>query len=96
MGGGSCWKQDLLETDKGQSAEGEKARGGTTKSSYGKRTSNEAGLGYLNLSSRGVKAEQVACGWDFGLSPSEQGRARGHFLGLQVLGGLQPWGRRKR
>lgn len=27
MGGGSCWKQDFLETDKGQSAEGEKARG---------------------------------------------------------------------
>lgn len=23
MGGGSCWKQDFLETDEGQSAEGE-------------------------------------------------------------------------
>lgn len=52
---------------------------------------SEAGVGYLNLSSRGVEAEQVACGWDFRLSPSEQSCARGHFLGLQVLGGLQPW-----
>lgn len=45
-------------------------------------------VGYLNLSSRGGKAEQVTCGRDFRRSPREQGGARTHFLGLQVLGGL--------
>lgn len=43
------------------------------------------------MSTRGVKAEQVATRWNLGFSPSEQGCAGGHFLGLQVLGCLQPW-----
>lgn len=60
-----------------------RARVGTSKSNQGTVKS-----GYLNLSSGGVKAEQVACGWNLRCGPSEQGRARSHFLGLQVLGGL--------
>lgn len=46
------------------------------------------GPGHLGPATRGVEAEQVACGPDLGLSPSEQGRAGGHFLGLQVPRGL--------
>lgn len=48
------------------------------------------GWGHLGLFTRGVETEQVVSRWDLGFSPSEQGRAWGHFLGLQVLGGLQP------
>lgn len=47
-------------------------------------------MGHLGLSSSSVKAEQVACGWGLGLSPSEQGCAGSHILSLQVPGGLQP------
>ena len=46
------------------------------------------GTGHLGLSTKGVEAEQVACGPDLGLSPSEQGGAGGHFLSLQVPRGL--------
>lgn len=50
-----------------------------------------AGVGHLGLSARGVEGDQVASWGDLGSSPSEQDCAGGHFLGLQVLGGLQPW-----
>lgn len=46
---------------------------------------------HLGLSARGVETKQVACGRDLGLNPGEQSRAGSHFLGLQVLGALQPW-----
>lgn len=60
-----------------------RARGGAPNLAMESRWASEAGAaGYLDLSSGGVIAEQVACGWDFGLGPSEQRRARGHFLGL--------------
>lgn len=46
------------------------------------------GWGHLGLFTGGVETEQVASRQDLGFSPSEQGCAWGHFLGLQVLGGL--------
>lgn len=49
------------------------------------------GCGHLGLSTRGVVGEQVASWRDLGFSPSEAGRPGSHFLGLQVLGALQPW-----
>lgn len=67
------------------------SQSGTPKSSSGKQVAREAGVGYLDLSPRAVKAEQVARGGDFGLRPSEQGCPRSHLPGLQVLGGLQSW-----
>lgn len=48
------------------------------------------GWGHLGLFTGGVETEQVASRQDLGFSPSEQGCAWSHFLGLQVLGGLQP------
>lgn len=62
----------------------------------GQRLLEPAGLAsegeeHLCLSTKGVETEQVASRRDLGLSPSEQGRAGGYFLGLQVLGGFQPW-----
>lgn len=62
----------------------------------GQRLLEPAGLAsegeeHLCLSTKGVDTEQVASRRDLGLGPSEQGHAGGYFLGLQVLGGFQPW-----
>lgn len=86
MRGGSCWKQDLLGTDEGQMETLGEPEVAPPNLAVESRRASE--VGYLNLSPRRVIAEQVACGRNFRRSPREQGRARSHFLGLQVLGGL--------